>query len=705
MSIIDQYKTISASRPWTAKILLTLLVIIVLLVLIRVALPLAIKLGATSWLEANNIKADIGEIEISLYDGSFALGSVSGKNDEGRGFSLGRFAIKWQWSPLFDKRVVIDSIDVSDLRLDAVFYKHGMNIAGLEIKPAGEAEQELQNSVPADQAQGKPWDVAIKTIALSSIEICAQQFSEGAQPFIDYCASLAGFDWKGGIDFKASEQDRTSDTSPLYIAGTLGLRGIALNNRLLKRSLLAVDAISIDGVDVETFQNVSIDKITVNHLSALQRKPDTISDDAPVVGFDDLVVQPLKLAQLNDLTMGVVTLAGVRAYIHIDKGGHTDIAQWIPASSEKPAENATGKKAIGSEERPFSYSLDKFISKDNRHILFVDDSLRERFAVDVHSVDVAFGKLDSKVPDNPSHLNLSMIIDKHGSFKMDTDLMPLAEKPSLKGKGEIVGLDLRIFAPFTRQYIGHNIRSGQLDADLTLDVDKGIINSNMSFTLNQFELIALSKKEADKLDSEFGFPLNASLSLLRDRDNSIHLDIPVTGDVDNPEFKPNDAIVKATSKAITAAVLHYYTPFGLVFGVTSLFDLATALHFEPAVYEAGKTELTPAHEEQLDKLATLMSERPGIHLTLCGISNNADFEKVFPAAENPQQEGDDKVKQAQPKPVSETQLVELEKIAAARSANVKDYLVNEKKIDASRLIECAPEFKGDNKVAGVEISI
>jgi hypothetical protein len=663
-------------------------------------------MGASSWFETNNIKAEIGEVKIKLFDGSFVINNAAGTSDTGRGFSLGHFAVKWRWQPLLDNMVVIDFIEVSDLKLNAAFYKQGaMNIAGLEIKPASEAGQAVQVSASGNQSAGIPWDVTIKSISLFNIELCAQQFSDNDSPIIDYCAYLTDFDWRGDIDFKQSEQVKTPNTLPIYIAGTLKLRDIALNNNLLGRSLLSIDGISIDNVKVETSQRVSIDKVAINNLNTFQRNPDATSDDAHVVGFDSLVIQPIKLARLNDLKLGVVGLEGVRAFIHIDEGGRTDLAQWIPAKSERPGEESPETTATTSEERPFSYSLDKLMIKASQHIVFVDDSLKERFVVDVGSTELTLDKLDSKAPDDSGHLYLSMTIDEHGGFKLDADIMPLAEKPSIKGKGEIIGLDLRTFAPLTRQYIGHNIRSGQLDADLTLNVDKGIINSKMGFKLNQFELKALNKIEAEKLNSEFGFPLNASLSLLRDRDNAIRLDIPVTGDVENPEFNPNDAIVKATSKAITKAVLQYYTPFGLVFGVTSLFDLATALHFEPVVYEPGEFELASVHEEQLDKLAKLMAERPGIHLTLCGISNDADLAKLFTAPKSPEHEDGAKDKQAEPEPLSEAQLSKLVKIADARSAAVKNYLVNEKKIKASRLIECAPEFKGSKKMAGVEISI
>ncbi|MCW8831012.1 MAG: hypothetical protein OQK32_05755, partial [Gammaproteobacteria bacterium] len=195
------------------------------------------------------------------------------------------------------------------------------------------------------------------------------------------------------------------------------------------------------------------------------------------------------------------------------------------------------------------------------------------------------------------------------------------------------------------------------------------------------------------------FPLNSSLSLLRDRDNTIRLEIPVSGDIESPEFDPKDAIVQATSTAITAAVIQYYTPFGLVFAAESLFDLATTLNFDPVLFDAGETVLNATDKEQLDRLAALMLERPGIHLTLCGISNRADKDRLFPVSDKAATS-----EQKQTIPLSKENIASLKQLAGLRSANTKNYLVNEKAVKAGRLIECSPEYRED-KIAGVEISI
>ena len=348
-------------------------------------------------------------------------------------------------------------------------------------------------------------------------------------------------------------------------------------------------------------------------------------------------------------------------------------------------------------------SFDAFNFVTKQQLVFIDNSLKAPLSVNVHDIDLALTKIDNHKPDQTSHLALAMTIDTHGRLEMEAKLTPLSERPSINGKGKISGLDLRTFDPLSKQHVGHSIKSGQLDADLKLTVNQGIIDSSMGLALHQFELKTLSKEEAEALNSELGFPLNSSLSLLRDRDNSIHLDIPVTGDIDNPAFDPRDAIMKASSKAITSAVLSYYTPFGLIFAAESLFDIATALHFDPILFNAGTSELIPAHKKQLDKLADLITDRPGIHLTLCAISNSADRNVHFPPTPS-----ENSVENQPPATPSESpskeELTLLKQLAKSRSANIKQYMVTTKSVPSSHLIECAPEYKKE-AIAGVEISI
>ena len=696
MSYLSQYRSFSSIKPWTARLILILLATIIILSVIRISLPFAIKFGAISWFESQGIEANIGDIEISLLDGTFAINDVSGKDKTEKGFSLDRFVVAWQWRPFFDHKVIIDQIEVKSLHIDTRLFDNGdMNIAGLVIQATTD---EVQTKT-TEQSTATPWDATIKNIIFSDTELCLQQYVNTDRLIFDYCGKLADFNWAGDVSFKPSTQLETTET-PLYVRGMLKINDIVLQNNQLKLDLLRVGLVDIKNINVDTPNNMSIDNIGVEKLSALQRITQTSPKDAHVFSFDRLDIQPLKFSQLNNLSLGKIKLNGSSAYLHVNKDSHMEFEIWLP---EKQKEVPSEKK-VNSETtvEPFNFSFDEFIFFTRQHFVFIDDSLKEPFTSDIHDIDFKFTQLDSSIPDRSSHISLALGIEKHGRLKLDADINPLSDRPNIKGTGKITGFDLRMLAPLTKQYIGHNIKSGQLDVDLQLNVEKGVIDSNMGLALHQFELKTLSKKEAEKLNSEFGFPLNSSLSLLRDGDNTIRLDIPVTGDIDNPEFNPRDAVVKASSKAITAAVIHYYTPFGLVFATQSLFDLATALSFEPVLFDAGETKLLPSHKEQLDKFTSLMTERPGIHLTLCGISNIADKDKLFP--ELMKTVTQTREQQAVTKPLSEKNLVVLKQLAESRSSSIKNYLIRHKAIESSRLIECSPEYMPD-EISGVEISI
>lgn len=705
MSLINHYRSLSHDRPWAARILTSLLILVVLLILIRVFLPYALNIGATSWLESQGVEAKIFDTKISLWDGTIKIYRVAGENKNGKGFSLGYLGISWQWAPFIDHLVRIDQIEVKGLNVDAIIFDNGdMNIAGIEIK-SGADETKPESSGPPSE---NPWDASVHNIIFSDVELCLQQYGKKEKVIIDYCGKLAAFDWTGDASFKPSSKKETGDADPLYAQGVLRLSDINLQNKQLDLNLLNVGTVDINNININTLTDIRIDSVGIEKFSALQRAKPSSPDHTEVFAFDRLNVQPASLSQQNNLQLGKIELIGASSYVKVKKDGHMEFEQWIPEDQKPEPVKKSVKQPVEKNEikevvsEPFNFSLDEFVFISKQHFVFVDNSLKEPFVSDIHDIDLKLTQLDSKNPDKLSHMSLALAVGKHGTLKLEADVSPLSKRPNIKGSGEISGFDLRSLTPLTKQYAGHDVKSGQLDTDLKIKVDKGVIDSNVELVLHHFELKSLSKKEAEELNSEFGFPLNTSLSLLRDRDNAIRLKIPISGDVENPDFDPKDAILKASSKAITAAVLHYYTPFGLVFAAKGLFSLATALNFEPVVFAAGENKLTASHKQQLDKLASLMADRPGIHLTLCGISNLADKNKLFPEPEKKTTSTPEQ--QVKTKPLSRENFASLKQLAESRSSNVKNYLVKDKVTKASRLIECAPEYIAE-KIPGVEISI
>ena len=172
-----------------------------------------------------------------------------------------------------------------------------------------------------------------------------------------------------------------------------------------------------------------------------------------------------------------------------------------------------------------------------------------------------------------------------------------------------------------------------------------------------------------------------------------HASITIDGEI--TPLDPTDAITKATSNAITTAVLNYYTPFGLVTLVDGLFSLVTALNFDPVVFESGTDEVTQTERVGLEKIAGLMQKRPGVYLTLCSFTNSAGRTLLLPetaeiAADELKLEGG--------------QLEQLAKLGEIRADSVKDFLVAYK-LNPTRRVLCEPEHVEGEGAARVEISI
>ena len=120
------------------------------------------------------------------------------------------------------------------------------------------------------------------------------------------------------------------------------------------------------------------------------------------------------------------------------------------------------------------------------------------------------------------------------------------------------------------------------------------------------------------------------------------------------------------------------------------------MNFDPLLFEPGSSVLTDTHENQLAKLSELLTERPGVHLTLCGFTNLNDRSRISTEI----------IDKNKIKPPSAELLTKLKQLGSERQQNIKDHLVSVGKIAHDRLILCAPEHSDDAEAtAGVEISI
>ena len=647
---------------------------------------------------------------INISDLSFSNIKVNGINDvQLAGLGIDQLAMlqhsghsKHKHAAAFDK-LDISGVQLKDARtlvIDTIALNRPIVSVAKDKKGAWKFEQWL--SIPAETEQttassekataenGGAFSIELGKITITNAEACYQQpalKSNNGSDAIDYCLSLADMKWLGSIGLKVS----ADQPAALDINGNFELVELGIANNLLKRKLLAFKQLDISKLAVKSIEDLSFESLTIDELNGLELQQD---EDAHTLSISKLDLSTFSYSN-RALSIDKFMISNLGLDIRQNADGALDIEQW----KIETADEAGGGQAqqTPSDAAAIKVRLGEFSLETERTVQFTDMSVTPEMQIGFKQIRFNVKNLDSEKPQQKSPIELVASTTRHGTIEIKGVAMPFESKPSFDATGKLAGIDLRALSPKAEQAIGHIIKSGQLDADLKLLSEQGQLDSNIALVLHHFNLKAKSKEDAAALDETFGMPINQSLVLLKDKKNRIKLDIPITGDINDPSFNPADAIIKATTKATTVTLITFYTPYGLAFaGGNVLLNLATAMNFDPLAFTPGSAQLDDTHKEQLENLAKLLGERPQIHLTLCGFTNLNDRDKMFSEIIDPKNI----------KPVSSERLTELKQLGSERQETVKSYLIDVGKIEHNRLILCEPEHSDDTEaLAGVEISI
>ena len=512
-----------------------------------------------------------------------------------------------------------------------------------------------------------------------------------------YCFTSERLNWTGAINYNS----QLSETNKINLTakGNFALTQPDIRNLTIDRTLLNFETLNLDKVNVSSLDDINLNRLSIDNLHALQRSK---KQQDYTLAFSNLDITDISYKK-DAIAIDSIKLTGLSNTVSKNKSGDWEHDKWRPKTNEKPSANKSSSK---TPDKPLQLSLNKVLIESDGEILFIDNTTKPAMKIGLQKLSFNIEDLYSSKPKSNSLFKFYAKTLRHSTINIKGTVKPFDEKVSFTANGDLKGFDLRAATPATQKAIGHIIKSGQMDAKLKLLAKDGILDSNISLSLYQFHIESMSKEAAAELDAEFGMPLNQTLVLLRDKDDSIHLDIPITGDINNPDFDPMHAIVKATSKAATVTLITFFTPYGLIYaGSNVAFDFATALNFDPLDFKSGESKINTVNKEQLDKLTELLNEKPQIHLTLCGATNQADLFALYPDLKDEQASKD---KTAPEKEIILTReyKARLKKLATERQTNSKNYLINTSKIAHHRLILCEPAALAEkDAISGVEINI
>ena len=191
------------------------------------------------------------------------------------------------------------------------------------------------------------------------------------------------------------------------------------------------------------------------------------------------------------------------------------------------------------------------------------------------------------------------------SLEITGKLNPLVKPLALNIHGKVRDLELSPLTPYSIKYAGHGIERGKMSVDVQYDVQPdGQLTATNKLVLNQLQF-------GDAVQgAPASLPVKLAVALLADRNGVIDLDLPISGSLNDPQFKLAPIIFKVIGNIIMKAIT---SPFALLSGAFGGGTEGSQIAFAP-----GSAVLSADAKTGLDKIAKALEDRPALQLTVTG---------------------------------------------------------------------------------------
>jgi len=236
---------------------------------------------------------------------------------------------------------------------------------------------------------------------------------------------------------------------------------------------------------------------------------------------------------------------------------------------------------------------------------FTDRSLNPQFKTKLFALNGVINGLSNK-KDTRSQIALDGRVNEFGLARIrgDMDLLNLGNNTQINV--QLKNLDLASATPYAIKFAGYAITDGKITLDLQYKVRANQVEGNNKITIDALTL-------GQRIDSltALKIPLELAIALLKDEAGRIELGLPVTGNMNDPQFSFDSLIWKALGNALTKIVSAPFRAIASLFGKGSDANTLDAIGFDP-----GSETLLAPEQEKLLQIARMLSQRQQLKITV-----------------------------------------------------------------------------------------
>jgi len=317
-----------------------------------------------------------------------------------------------------------------------------------------------------------------------------------------------------------------------------------------------------------------------------------------------LVLEGLNYQHGDSLSIDKVNLQQPYARFMINDDRTTNVDDLlIPQPADSGAKAAA--KPAASQDKPLGIHIGQIAINDGS-ANFADFSLTPNFATAIQQLNGQIGTIDSRQA-KPANVDIKGKVDRYAPVTIKGSVNPFDPMAALDIATSFKRVELTTLTPYSGKFAGFRIRKGRLNLDLHYVITKGQLKAENKVVVEQLQL-------GEKVDSAdaVDLPIRLAIALLKDSDGKISIELPISGDLNNPQFSVMPIVWQTLRNLVVRAAS---APFkfigGLITGGGSE-DLGNVS------FAAGSSELSKEAEGALDNLAKALKERPALRLEIEG---------------------------------------------------------------------------------------
>lgn len=476
-----------------------------------------------------------------------------------------------------------------------------------------------------------PWLVAVKQVEIRNHTI---QFEDRSLPLpmrakvVVKSARSHDLTWpiKGPIPL--SVEQTINDTGTFALDGQMALAPFQADFTLAMKNmglapfepyLEQATHIGIDGgaVDIDGTFHLAVEhpkaplmtfrgNVGVKSLALVNRE-----DGLPFVSWKHVLLRQMVLT-VDPVTVVLdeVGLDQPRIQLVVQPDGSTNLSHLVKAPKEVEAKPIQAVKALSGKPAPTPEVAIKTVTLVKGAVTFHDNSITPAVRMGLEDLTGTVKGLSSKQMAR-ADVDLSGKLDRVAPLRIAGKINPLTEDAFTDLTVQFDNIDLTAAGPYSGKYVGYPIRKGTLSLDLAYKVSQKELEAENRVLIDQLGF----GEKTDSSDAT-SLPVPLVVALLKDRKGQIAIDLPIRGNLKDPDFKYGKVVVSTLLNILGKLVLSPFALMGKLIPGGGDAEELQYVAFEPGAAIPGTAEL-----KKVEAITKGLEERPGLRLEITGTAD------------------------------------------------------------------------------------